>query len=97
MWGIIYKLIIFIISGVIFRLLASIGFGLATQAFVGGVVDDYLQKGMKSMNALLSPQIAAYMHLARVDSCIRKTKKKCQFLGWFCGFNDWLFSNVFYK
>lgn len=70
MWGIIYKLIIFIISGVIFRLLASIGFGLATQAFVGGVVDDYLQKGMKSMNALLSPQIAAYMHLARVDDCV---------------------------
>lgn len=70
MWGVIYKFIVFVVSGLIFRLLASIGFGLATQEFVGKVVDSYLQKGVKSLNSALSPEISAYLNIARVDDCI---------------------------
>lgn len=70
MWGILYKLSVFVISGLIFRLLASIGFGLATQHFVKDVVSGYLNKGVTQMRTALSPDVSAYLGIARVDDCI---------------------------
>lgn len=60
----------YIISGLIFRLLGSIGFGLATQVFVDVLVDKYLKKSMYEMNTALGSDIAAYLNLLRADECI---------------------------
>lgn len=60
----------YVISSLIFRLLSSIGFGLASQAFVHTLVQDYLQKSINEMNTVLGSDIAAYLNLLRADECI---------------------------
>lgn len=60
----------YIISGLIFRLLASIGFGLATATFINELIHQYLSKSMAQMNTALDADVAAYLNLLRADDCI---------------------------
>lgn len=60
----------FIVSGVVWRLLASIGFGLATAAFINKIVDAYLVRSITQMNTALHPDVSAYLNIAKVDECI---------------------------
>lgn len=59
----------FIISGLIFRLLTSIGFTLVTAGFINGVVNDYLNRGL-SMLGSLSSDITGILGILRVDEQI---------------------------
>lgn len=60
----------FIISGLVWRVLASIGFGLATASFINYVLDEYLVRSITQMNTSLHPDVSAYLNIARVDDCI---------------------------
>lgn len=60
----------YIVSGLIFRLLGSIGFGLATATFVQQVASSYLVKSVNQMNTALDADIAAYLNLLRADDCL---------------------------
>lgn len=50
----------FIISGLVWRVLASIGFGLATASFINHVIDAYLVRSITQMNTALHPDVSAY-------------------------------------
>lgn len=60
----------FIVSGLVWRLLASIGFGLMTANFINKIIDDYLVRSITQMNTALHPDVSAYLNIARVDDCI---------------------------
>lgn len=60
----------FVLSGVVWRLLASIGFGLFTAGFINKIVDDYLVRSITQMNTALHPDVSAYLNIAKVDECI---------------------------
>lgn len=59
-----------IVSGLVFRVLASIGFAMVTAAFINQVIADYLNRSIQQMGTALSPQVSAYLNIARVDDCI---------------------------
>ncbi|MGP4971997.1 DUF2523 family protein [Psychrobacter aquimaris] len=67
---IIMWLIGFIISGLVWRLLASIGFGLITAAFVLVVINDYLNRSLALMGQGLHPTAAALLGIVGADECI---------------------------
>lgn len=60
----------FVISGLVWRILASIGFGLATAAFVNSVINDYMNRALTLMNGSLSADIAALLGIVGADDCI---------------------------
>lgn len=60
----------FVVSGLVWRLLASIGFGLMTAGFINKIVDAYLVRSITEMNTALHPDVSAYLNIARVDDCI---------------------------
>ncbi|AXH73446.1 MAG: DUF2523 domain-containing protein [Inoviridae sp.] len=60
----------FVISGLVWRVLASIGFGLATAAFVNNVINDYMNRALALMQGSLSADIAALLGLVGADDCI---------------------------
>jgi len=59
-----------VVSGLVWRVLASIGFGLATASFINYVLDAYLVRSITQMNTSLHPDVSAYLNIARVDDCI---------------------------
>ena len=59
-----------VVSGLVWRVLASIGFGLATASFINHVIDAYLVRSITQMNTSLHPDVSAYLNIARVDDCI---------------------------
>lgn len=60
----------FIVSGLVWRILASIGFGLMTAQFINKIVDDYLTRSITQMNTALHPDVSAYLNIARVDDAL---------------------------
>lgn len=67
---IVVAVIGFVISGLVWRILASIGFGLGTAYFVRGVVSDYLNKALNLMNSSVSSDVAALLGMVGADDCI---------------------------
>lgn len=63
-------IISFVVSGLIFRLLASIGFSLATAYFVNQIIDDYLVKSINSMSSALRPDVSAFLNIIGADDAI---------------------------
>ena len=57
-----------VVSGLVWRVLASIGFGLATASFINHVIDAYLVRSITQMNTALHPDVSAYLNIARVDN-----------------------------
>lgn len=62
----------FVVSGLVWRLLASIGFGLATAAFVNNVIDDYVNRALNLMNGSMSADVAALLGIVGADDCLSK-------------------------
>lgn len=60
----------FIVSGLLWRVLASIGFGLATAHFINQVIDDYLSRSINQMTGVLPPSTSAFLNLIGADDCI---------------------------
>lgn len=60
----------FVVSGLVWRLLASIGFGLATAAFVNNVIDDYVNRALNLMNGSISADVAALLGIVGADDCL---------------------------
>lgn len=60
----------FVVSGLAWRILASIGFGLTTAYFVNDVISDYLNKSLRLMNGALPPDIAALLGMVGADDCL---------------------------
>ena len=60
----------FVISGLVWRVLASIGFGLVTAAFINHVINDYLNRSLNLMNSSLPPDAAALLGIVGADDCI---------------------------
>lgn len=70
MHGLLLKVASIIASGIIFRLLASIGFGLGTASFIDDLIERYLQRSIHELGTALNPDIAAYLNLLRADDCL---------------------------
>lgn len=66
----IIAIISFVLSGLVFRVLASIGFSLATAYFVNQIIDDYLVKSINSMSSALRPDVSALLNLIGADEAI---------------------------
>lgn len=60
----------FIVSGLVWRLLASIGFGLATAAFVNNVIEDYINRSLMLMKGSISADVSALLGIVGADDCI---------------------------
>lgn len=60
----------FVVSGLVWRLLASIGFGLATAAFVNNVINDYVNRALTLMNGSISADVAALLGIVGADDCL---------------------------
>lgn len=60
----------FIVSGLVWRILASIGFGLATAAFINHIINDYLNRALVLMNGSMSADVAALLGIVGADDCI---------------------------
>lgn len=60
----------FIISGLVWRILASIGFGLATAAFVNNITNDYINRALVLMNGSMSADVAALLGIVGADDCL---------------------------
>ena len=60
----------FVVSGLVWRVLASIGFGLATAAFVNNVINDYMNRALSLMQGSLSADVAALLGIVGADDCI---------------------------
>lgn len=60
----------FVVSGLVWRLLASIGFGLATAAFVNNVINDYVNRALTLMNGSVSADVAALLGIVGADDCL---------------------------
>ena len=60
----------FVVSGLVWRLLASIGFGLATAAFVNNVIDDYVNRALNLMNGSMSADVASLLGIVGADDCL---------------------------
>ena len=64
------SIISFIVSGLIFRLLASIGFGLGTAYFVHQVINDYIARSVNMMDTALPPETSAFLNIIKADQAI---------------------------
>lgn len=60
----------FIVSGLVWRILASIGFGIATAAFVRNVTNDYINRALTLMNGSISADVAALLGIVGADDCL---------------------------
>lgn len=60
----------FVISGLVWRLLASVGLGIITASFVNNVTTDYLNKSLSLMNSAISPDVAALLGMVGADDCL---------------------------
>lgn len=60
----------FVVSGLVWRVLASIGFGLVTAAFVNDVVNDYMNRALTLMSGSIPADVAALLGIVGADDCI---------------------------
>ena len=63
------RLAAFVVSGLIFRLLASIGFTLVTAGFINSVVNDYINRALNTLGSLPS-DVIGILGILRVDEMI---------------------------
>lgn len=56
----------YIVSGLVWRLLASIGFTLVTASFINGVVNDYIYRGLSVLGGL-SSDITGILGIVKAD------------------------------
>ena len=59
----------YIVSGLVWRLLASIGFTLVTASFINGVVNDYIYRGLSVLGGL-SSDITGILGILKADEQI---------------------------
>lgn len=67
MGALLFKIGGFIVSGLVFRLLASIGFSLATMTFISTVVNEYVNKSLQLLNYSLPSVVINLMGIAKLD------------------------------
>lgn len=60
----------FVVSGLVWRLLASIGFGLATAAFINNITNDYINRALVLMEGSMSADVAALLGIVGADDCL---------------------------
>ncbi len=60
----------FIVSGLVWRILASIGFGIATAAFINNIINDYLNRALNLMSGSISADVSALLGIVGADDCI---------------------------
>lgn len=60
----------FVVSGLVWRILASIGFGIATAAFINVVINDYINKALQLMSGSVSADVAALLGIVGADDCL---------------------------
>lgn len=60
----------YIVSGLVWRLLASIGFSIITIGFINTVVNDYINRALDGFNTLMPPTILNLLGVAKVDVVI---------------------------
>lgn len=60
----------FVISGLVWRILASIGFGLMTAAFVRDISNDYINRALNLMKGSMSADVAALLGIVGADDCL---------------------------
>lgn len=70
MGALLAKVAGFVVSGLIFRLLASIGFSLATMAFISTVVNDYVNRALTGFSSSLPPLVLNLLGIAKADVVI---------------------------
>lgn len=56
----------YIVSGLVWRLLASIGFTLVTAGFINGVVNDYIHRGLSVLGGL-SEDVTGILGIVKAD------------------------------
>lgn len=59
-----------IASGLIFRLLASIGFALGTAYVINMIIDDYIVRSINNMNTSLPSEVSAFLNLIGADDAL---------------------------
>lgn len=59
-----------VVSGLLWRILASIGFGLATAAFVNDITNDYINRALNLMQGSMSADVAALLGIVGADDCL---------------------------
>lgn len=70
MAGLLIKVFAFIISGLIWRLVASVGFTIFTIGFVNTIVNDYINRALQGFQTSMPPMIVGLLGLAKIDLCI---------------------------
>lgn len=60
----------FVLSGLIFRLLASIGFSLGVAFVINKVINDYLVRSVNQMGTALTPEVSAFLNLIGADDAL---------------------------
>ena len=60
----------YIVSGLVWRLLASIGFSIITIGFINTVVNDYINRALDGFNTSMPPTILNLLGVAKVDVVI---------------------------
>lgn len=70
MASILLRVIGFVLSGLVFRLLASIGFSLFTIGFLNSVVNDYVNRALLGFSSSLPPMVLNLLGVAKADFVI---------------------------
>lgn len=60
----------FVLSGLVFRVLASIGFGLGTAYVINKIIDDYLVRSINMMGTGLPADVSAFLNLVGADDAL---------------------------
>lgn len=60
----------FIVSGLIFRLLASVGFTLISIGFINNIVNDYINRALTGFQTSMPPTILNLLGIAKIDVVI---------------------------
>lgn len=60
----------FVVSGVVFRILASVVIGLTTASFVRSVINDYMSKAFSLMNSSMSSDVIGLLGVVGADKCL---------------------------
>lgn len=59
-----------VLSGLVFRVLASISFGLGTAYFINKVINDYLVRSINMMGTALPADVSAFLNLIGADDAL---------------------------
>lgn len=70
MSSILLKVLGFVVSGLVFRLLASVGLSLFSIGFINGVVNDYINRALQGFSVSLPPLVLNLLGVAKADVVI---------------------------